>query len=263
MTAAPYGSLEAARPPGHQGVCQSGEPDRGSPESKALKQALPAPSSLLLARREGSHRGVSITLGLPAPCRMGPACDEGSSMTHRPIVRLGHPALRTPAEEVPHEQIGSAELERLIAEMVEAMRGADGVGLAAPQLGIGLQVFIYLASAAEEQGEDEPRIVINPMIEPEAGDLEEDWEGCLSIPGLRGLVPRHPAVRVRGFDRGGEPLDYCAQGYEARVIQHEFDHLNGVVFLDRMGDLKSLAFLDEWRTYLNDASEDPSAEPEG
>ncbi|HKI86447.1 MAG TPA: peptide deformylase, partial [Thermoanaerobaculia bacterium] len=68
--------------------------------------------------------------------------------------------------------------------------------------------------------------------------------------------PRHPAIRVRGLDRHGEPIDYCAQGYEARVIQHEFDHLNGVVFLDRMGDLKSLAFLDEWHTYLNSASED-------
>lgn len=183
-------------------------------------------------------------------------------MTHRPIVRLGHPALRTPAEEVPLEQIGSAELERLISEMAEAMGEADGVGLAAPQLGIGLQVFVYRGSAGEEQAADVLHVVINPMIEPEPGDLEEDWEGCLSIPGLRGLVPRHPAIRVRGIGRGGEPLDYCAQGYEARVIQHEFDHLNGVVFLDRMGDLKSLAFLDEWRTYLNDAGEVASAEAE-
>jgi len=183
-------------------------------------------------------------------------------MTHRPIVRLGHPALRTPAIEVPQEQIGSAELERLISEMAEAMHEAEGVGLAAPQLGIGLQVFLYLGSAAEEAGGGEVRVVINPMIEPEPGDLEEDWEGCLSIPGLRGLVPRHPAIRLRGLDRNGEPVDYCAQGYEARVIQHEFDHLNGVVFLDRMGDLKSLAFLDEWRTYLNDASEEAGAERE-
>ncbi len=183
-------------------------------------------------------------------------------MTHRPIVRLGHPALRSPAVEVPHEQIGSAELERLISEMVEAMHEADGVGLAAPQLGIGLQVFIYLESADEEGGAAEIHVVINPMIEPEPGDLEEEWEGCLSIPGLRGLVPRHPAVRVRGLDRHGEALDYCAQGFAARVIQHEFDHLNGVVFLDRMGDLKSLAFLDEWRTYLNGESAETRQENE-
>jgi peptide deformylase len=77
-----------------------------------------------------------------------------------------------------------------------------------------------------------------------------DWEGCLSIPDLRGLVPRHPTVRVQGLDREGRPLDYAASGFEARIVQHEYDHLNGVVFLDRMRDLRSLAYFDEWESYL-------------
>jgi peptide deformylase len=88
------------------------------------------------------------------------------------------------------------------------------------------------------------------MVEPLPGELVYDWEGCLSIPDLRGLVPRHPAVRVRGLDRGGGALDYVARGFEARIVQHEFDHLNGVVFLDRMRDLQSLAFYEEWERFL-------------
>jgi peptide deformylase len=88
------------------------------------------------------------------------------------------------------------------------------------------------------------------MITPQARELAYDWEGCLSIPDLRGLVPRHPKVRVQGLDREGRPLDYVVTGFEARIVQHEFDHLNGIVFLDRMRDLRSLAFFDEWEAYL-------------
>src|SRR6185369_530783 len=92
--------------------------------------------------------------------------------------------------------------------------------------------------------------VINPMLTPQSGEMVYDWEGCLSIPDLRGLVPRHPAVRVRGLDRLGRPLDYVAAGFEARIVQHEFDHLHAVVFLDRMRDFKTLAFYDEWERYM-------------
>ncbi len=168
------------------------------------------------------------------------------------IVRLGHPALRTPAEPVPEADLGGVEIRRLIDDLVETMYAAEGVGLAAPQVGIGLQLFVY-DPATSGRGEGEApgaRAVVNPMISPEAGDLVYDWEGCLSIPDLRGLVPRHPAVRVRGFDRDGAPLDYPAEGFAARVVQHENDHLNGIVFLDRMRDLRSLAFYDEWERYL-------------
>jgi peptide deformylase len=171
-------------------------------------------------------------------------------MPVRPIVRLGHPALRTPAQPVPSGELAADGWQRLIDDLVETMRGAEGVGLAAPQVAVGSQLLVYEAEA----GEDEPgiplRVVVNPMVEPEPGELVYDWEGCLSIPDLRGLVPRHPGVRVRGLDRDGRALDFRASGFEARIVQHEFDHLNGIVFLDRMRDLHSLAYYDEWERYL-------------
>ncbi len=174
-------------------------------------------------------------------------------MAALPIVRLGHPALRTPAESVSAERLAGEAFRRLVGDMVEAMRSAEGVGLAAPQVGVGWQLFIYEVIDEEDPQRGIPlHVVVNPMIEPEPGELVYDWEGCLSIPDLRGLVPRHPAVRVRGLDGEGRELDYLASGLEARIVQHEFDHLNGVVFLDRMRDLQSLAFYDEWETYLQE-----------
>lgn len=186
-------------------------------------------------------------------------------MSVLPIVRMGEPVLRTPAEPVAVENLRAAEMQRIVDDMVETMRAAEGVGLAAPQVGEGIQLFVYeaLSDAAEDPGDGIPlRVVINPMVEPESGELVYDWEGCLSIPDLRGLVPRHPAVRVRGLDRDGQPLDYVAQGYEARIVQHEFDHLNGVLFLDRMRDLKSLAFYEEWEAHLKGAADARAAKPE-
>jgi len=173
-------------------------------------------------------------------------------MPARPIVRLGHPALRTPAHPVPPGQLALPETQALIDDMVETMRAASGVGLAAPQVGVGLQIFVYEAAACGEEREAAIPLhaVINPMLTPQGGELVYDWEGCLSIPDLRGLVPRHPAVRVRGMDRHGQPLDFLASAFEARVVQHEFDHLNAVVFLDRMRDFRTLAFFDEWERYM-------------
>jgi peptide deformylase len=178
-----------------------------------------------------------------------------------PIVRLGHPALRTPAEPVSAGRARERAYQRLVDDMIETMRAERGVGLAAPQVGFGLQLFVYEALDDEDAAESVAlRVVVNPMVEPVAGELVYDWEGCLSIPDLRGLVPRHPAVRVHGLDREGRPLDYRAEGFEARIVQHEFDHLNGVVFLDRMRDLRSLAFYDEWDEYLREAGARPGAE---
>lgn len=177
-----------------------------------------------------------------------------------PIVRLGHPALRTPAEPLPAGRLEEPATQRLIDDMIETMRAADGVGLAAPQVGTGWQLFVYEAVDAARPGEGIPlRVVVNPMLVPDGHELVYDWEGCLSIPDLRGLVPRHPAVRVRALDRAGNPLDYLAEGFEARIVQHEFDHLNGVVFLDRMRDFQSLAFYEEWERYLVE----PGAAPGG
>ncbi len=178
-------------------------------------------------------------------------------MPVRPIVRLGHPALRTPAEPVDAGRLSDPELQTLIDDMFETMLDAGGVGLAAPQLGIELQLFVYAAvdpDTAAGAGAPEPELkaLINPALEPSAGELVYDWEGCLSIPDLRGLVPRHPAVRIHALDRQGDPLDYHVKDLEARIVQHEYDHLNGVVFLDRMRDLRSLAFGAEWEEFLTE-----------
>ena len=173
------------------------------------------------------------------------------------VVRLGHPALRSPCEPVDPANLQTPEIAGLIADLLAAMRSAGGLGLAAPQLALPHQLFVY--GVAGEGPDPPPRSLINPMVEPEAGELVYDWEGCLSVPGLRGLVPRHPRIRVRGLDAGGRPLDFVAEGHEARIIQHEYDHLNGVLFLDRMRDLKSLAFEEEWGEFLAGSEDDPES----
>ena len=112
---------------------------------------------------------------------------------------------------------------------------------------------------ATAEQEPDLKVLVNPAVEPAPGEVIYDWEGCLSIPDLRGLVPRHPQVRVHALDRHGGKIAERAEGYEARIIQHEYDHLNGIVFLDRMRDLRSLAFSDEWEEYMTtDEEEDPA-----
>jgi peptide deformylase len=174
-----------------------------------------------------------------------------------PIVRLGHPALRTPARAISPEDVGAERLERLIDDLVETMHAAGSVGLSAPQVGVGLQVFVYeIPDEPEVPGDAVPlKVILNPMLVATPGRLVYDWEGCTSVPDLRGLVPRHPSVRIRGLDRQGGAVDAVANGLEARVIQHEYDHLNGMVFLDRMRDLRSLAFSAEWDEYIGSAAE--------
>jgi len=174
------------------------------------------------------------------------------AMAIRSIVRLGHPALRIPAEPVDRGELAGEELQTLIDDLLETMEAAHGVGLAAPQVGLSHQLFVYAAVDPEagEEHEAELEVLVNPMVEPVAGELVYDWEGCLSIPDLRGLVPRHPAVRIHALDREGRALDFRAEGYEARIVQHEFDHLNGVIFLDRMRDLRSLAYAQEWEEFM-------------
>jgi peptide deformylase len=176
-------------------------------------------------------------------------------MPVRPIVRLGHPALRDAAGALSPEVLASLETQQLIDDMVDTMHEAKGVGLAAPQVAAELQLFVYESSA-----HDIPlHVVVNPMITPHERELVYDWEGCLSIPDLRGMVPRHPAVRVQGLDRQGQPLDYVCRGFEARIVQHEFDHLNGVIFLDRMRDFKTLGYIDEWGRHMGNEKEDETA----
>jgi peptide deformylase len=172
----------------------------------------------------------------------------------RSIVRLGHPALRFPAAEVKVEELSAADLRSLVLDLRETLAGTRAGILTAPQIGLELQVLAFRPAIAADEAASEIRIVVNPMLEPEHGDLIHDWEECLSIPGLRGLVPRYPRVRLRGVDEQGAPVDLVAEGLESRILQHAHDHLGGLVFLDRMRDLRSLAFEEEWRQYLREAA---------
>jgi peptide deformylase len=166
------------------------------------------------------------------------------------IVRLGHPVLRSVAEEVPEDWFGCGRLADLGRDMVRTMIEEQGVGLAAPQVADGLRLFTYWVPESEEHPEIAPTILVNPEVRAIGDEVEEGWEGCLSIPGLRGLVPRFRRVKVKARTVNGSPVSLTADGFHARVIQHEYDHLDGVVFLDRMTSTHSLAFEPEWERYV-------------
>jgi peptide deformylase len=168
------------------------------------------------------------------------------------VARLGHPVLRQRAAPVPPEAIGSRAVQQLIDDMVETMREYDGAGLAAPQVHVSLRIAVLEVEAHPRDPDVPPiplTVLINPVVTPLGEEMDEDWEGCLSIPDLRGLVPRYRAVRLECLDRGGQRVELVAKDFFARVIQHETDHLDGVVFLDRMRDFRSLSHLAEWQRY--------------
>ncbi len=162
------------------------------------------------------------------------------------IANLGNPVLRIPAE--PVKNIQSPEIQRLIDDMIETMREYRGVGLAAPQVHRPVQLAIIEALESERpaHGTANPTVLINPRIVPATDRMEEDWEGCLSIPNLRGKVPRFVEIEVQASDRRGKQVSLKAVDFFARVIQHEHDHLLGTVFLDRMKSLETLTFLEEY-----------------
>ena len=166
------------------------------------------------------------------------------------VIRLGHPFLRDLAEPVSEDWFSSARLVDLGRDMIRTMIEENGVGLAAPQVAESLRLFAYWVPETEDEPEIPPTVLVNPELRPIGDDSEEGWEGCLSIPGLRGLVPRHRRIKVKARRLDGEPVSLTADGFEARVIQHEHDHLDGVVFLDRMTDIRSLAFEPEWERYI-------------
>ncbi len=166
------------------------------------------------------------------------------------VIRLGHPVLRSVAEAVPEEWFGSSRLDGLARGLVTTMLAEHGVGLAAPQVAKELRLFAYWLPAHDDEAAIEPTVLINPEIRVVDPELEEDWEGCLSIPGLRGRVPRARRIKVKSRTVDGETMSLTADGFQARVIQHEFDHLDGVVFLDRMTSADSLAFEEEWERYI-------------
>src|SRR5262245_41900300 len=168
------------------------------------------------------------------------------------VARLGHPVLRQVAEPVSPEAIGAPEIQQLIDDMLETMEEYDGAGLAAPQVHVSRRIVIYgvRSNPRYPDAEEVPlTVLVNPKITAATKEIEDDWEGCLSLPDLRGLVPRWTRVHVEGYGRDGTRLRFTAEGFHARVIQHECDHLDGVVYVDRMPSMASLTFLPEFHRY--------------
>ena len=168
------------------------------------------------------------------------------------VAHLGHPILRQVAEPVSPEAIGAPEIQRLIDDMFETMDDHDGAGLAAPQVRVSRRIVIYGVAANPRYPDADAvplTVLVNPKITPLTQDQEEDWEGCLSVPDLRGKVPRCTRVRVEAYGRDGKRLRFEARDFHARVVQHECDHLDGKVYLDRMRTMDTLTFLPEFQRY--------------
>jgi peptide deformylase len=174
------------------------------------------------------------------------------------VARLGHPVLRRVAEPIPRSEIARPEIQRLIDDMIETMHEYVGVGLAAPQIHISRQIAV-LECESHPRYPDMARIplmvIINPVLTPVSEEMATDLEGCLSIPDFRGVTPRYTAMRLEAYGRTGERIELVAKDFFARVLQHETDHLNGKVYMDRMGDLTTLCHLQEWSRYWLDREE--------
>lgn len=166
-------------------------------------------------------------------------------MAVRTILRMGDKRLLARSE--PVRAYGTPELLALVADMEDTMKAADGAGLAAPQIGVPLRVVIFGARTPRyPDAEAVPyTVLVNPELKPLNGGLEEDWEGCLSVPGMRGKVPRYRRLRYKGFDLQGQPIDRTVEGFHARVVQHEVDHLDGVLYPMRIRDLGQFGFTEE------------------
>ncbi len=178
------------------------------------------------------------------------------------VSRLGHPVLRSVAQPIDPATVNTPGVQRLINDMFDTMREYSGVGLAAPQVHEGVRVFVAgirpkpLGTEIND-GDEMPLIaLVNPEVTLVGEPTELGWEGCLSIPDIRGRVPRAPVVKVKALDRSGKPIAFTAKGFPARVIQHEFDHLDGILFFDRMETLESLSYLEEYDRYWVRHSDD-------
>ncbi len=165
-------------------------------------------------------------------------------MTVHTILKMGDPRLLRVAQ--PVTAFDTPELHRLVMDMVDTMAAANGAGLAAPQIGVDLQVVVFGTGAPNPRYPDAPpvprTVLINPVITPLGAEQADDWEGCLSVPGLRGMVPRWQRIRYQGFDLTGQPIDREVQGFHARVVQHECDHLQGVLYPMRVRDFTRFGF---------------------
>jgi peptide deformylase len=181
-------------------------------------------------------------------------------MSVRAIATVGHPVLRERAREVTREELASPEVQRLIDDMVETMRAADGAGLAANQVAETLRIAVVEVRPGNPRYPYKPpvplTVVVNPVIEPVDDEVERINEGCLSVPNLRGEVPRHMSIRLRYTDRGGEEHDEVRRGLTAGTFQHELDHLDGVLFLDRVDDPATLTTWDAYERFHRDTFEE-------
>jgi peptide deformylase len=167
-------------------------------------------------------------------------------MPTRPVLRMGDPRLLQPSR--PVERYDTPELHALIGDMEDTMKALNGAGLAAPQIGVGLQVVIFGVEHNPRYPDAEPvpyTVLINPVLEPLDAEMEEGWEGCLSVPGMRGLVPRHRRLRYRGHDQYRRAIERSVEGFHARVVQHECDHLAGILYPMRIQDLRNFGFNEE------------------
>lgn len=174
------------------------------------------------------------------------------------VARIGHPVVRASARSVPPEVLRTPPLQRLIDDLRQTMYEYDGVGLAAPQVHESLRLAVLEVPLSDERTEGGVpfTVLVNPVVTPLGTETLDAWEGCLSIPDLRGTVPRFARVRLEALDREGQPYTLEAEGFHARLIQHECDHLDGSVYLDRMRDLRSLTFLKEFEDHVTHRHED-------
>jgi peptide deformylase len=171
------------------------------------------------------------------------------------VARMGHPVLRRTARSISPGDLKDPMMQRLINDMIDTMHEYHGVGLAAPQIHEDLRLFVALLD--DDPGADSDAVVIvNPEIVQLSEEKAEGWEGCLSIPDIRGMVPRYTDIVVRALDRTGKKVELNLKGFPARVAQHETDHLDGVLFFDRMTSMQSLTFLDEYSRYHSSKDED-------
>jgi peptide deformylase len=166
-------------------------------------------------------------------------------MAIKPVLRMGDPVLLQVAKRV--EQFNTPELDALLIDMHDTMQAENGAGLAAPQIGVSLQVVVFGVTHNPRYPQADPvpyTVLINPTLTPIDQEMEDGWEGCLSVPGLRGLVPRYKRLRYQGFDQFGHAIDRTVSDFHARVVQHEVDHLNGILYPTRIRDLRFFGFSD-------------------
>ena len=186
-------------------------------------------------------------------------------MAVRKIIRMGHPILRTPARPLATEEIGSDEMHRLVADMIDTLHDYGGIGLAAPQVAEPIRLAIVELPGGPSRYGELPSVPLTAFVNPQIEVLDPAsagyWEGCLSVPGLRGFVTRAQHIRVRALDLAGEPMEMEFKGFPATVFQHEFDHLDGTLYVDRITDTSKLVFDEEFERYILPLeSEEPSAQ---